>query len=306
MAWFKAMGSSAPAPAPVSVALIPKMTSNTLPIGIASASTEYSSSYQAYKAFNGDDTAGWSSSASATNQWVKYSFAYPVIVTLIEGVSIGTASGIGNSIKFKFQASNDDVTWIDLSEELTQQSGSRWSGTIDLSDNTTAYTNYRVYETNGSTGMVCNKFQLYGYNPAGVGPLLPNMTSSNTPAGYEVTNTTSYQSRDAWKSCGGATALSTLNMPNAAVYVTLPGSKVVTQFEYKSDNVGQGIKQFSIYGSNDNETFFQICSDTLLNVNTLQIYEISNSVSYKYYRIDILASYASGSVYLEYWNLNGY
>ena len=282
------------------------MTSNTLPIGIASASTEYSSSYQAYRAFNGDDTAGWSSSASATNQWVKYSFAYPVIVKSIEGVSIGTASGISNSIKFKFQASNDDVTWIDLSEELTQQSGSRWSGTIDLSDNTTAYINYRVYETNGSTGMVCNKFQLYGYNPAGVGPLLPNMTSSNTPTGYEVTNTTSYQSRDAWKACGGYGSLTTLTMPDAKIYITLPEAKVVTQFEYKSDNTGQGIKQFAIYGSNDNSTFFQLCSDTLSNVNTLQIYEIGNSTSYRYYRIDILSSYASGSVYSDHWNLNGY
>ena len=139
------------------------MTSDTTPDGIASASTVYSSSYNAYRAFNGDDTAGWSSASSTSNQWIKYSFEKPVVVKSIEGITIGTATSPTSIIKFKFQASNDGITWTDLSEEITQPSGTRWSGTINLSNNKTAYTNYRIYETDGNTGMVCNKFQLYGY-----------------------------------------------------------------------------------------------------------------------------------------------
>ena len=55
------------APEPASIALIPTMTSNTTPSGVASSSTDYSSSYQAWRAFDGASTE-WSSLGSRENQ----------------------------------------------------------------------------------------------------------------------------------------------------------------------------------------------------------------------------------------------
>ena len=53
------------------VSIIPEMTTNTAPIGVAEASSIYGSSYDAWKAFDKKDTTIWHS-GSGTPQWISY------------------------------------------------------------------------------------------------------------------------------------------------------------------------------------------------------------------------------------------
>lgn len=143
--------------------LIPTMTSNTAPSGVASSSTDYSSSYQAWRAFDGTSTE-WSSLGSRENQWVQYSFSYPVVVKSITYSNVRNASSLSIACKFRFQASIDGSSWVNLSNEMEQPAGGpACTGTIGLPSNTTAYANYRVYCTEGNAGLIVGEMQLYGY-----------------------------------------------------------------------------------------------------------------------------------------------
>jgi hypothetical protein len=61
--------------------LVPNMTSNTNPLGTVSASSEWSSSYEAWRAFNAVITTSdyWRTN-TASNEWIAYEFIEPVIV----------------------------------------------------------------------------------------------------------------------------------------------------------------------------------------------------------------------------------
>lgn len=63
---------------------VPTMTSDTTPSGIASASTIYSNSYRAWRAFDGNTAQYWcSANGAVTNQYVQYAFPDDVIVARV-------------------------------------------------------------------------------------------------------------------------------------------------------------------------------------------------------------------------------
>ena len=97
------------APRICDVDLVPTMTSNTAPEGIASASTE--STNLAFEAFD-DDSGFWKSDSDApfVNQWLKYRFATPQVArayTLDHATTPDPAS-------WTFQGSDDDSSWTVL------------------------------------------------------------------------------------------------------------------------------------------------------------------------------------------------
>ena len=100
-----------------SAPLIPTMTSNTLPSGVASASTEFNSSYYAYKAFDGNNSTLWGSSdGQSAGEWIKYDFGYGNEKKL-DSVYFRNRSETNYAVgSFKFQGSNDDTNWTDLVE----------------------------------------------------------------------------------------------------------------------------------------------------------------------------------------------
>lgn len=55
------------------------MTSNTSPSGIASASSEWNSSFAPYRAFDGEAHYGWAT-RSGTSGWISYEFEPPTVV----------------------------------------------------------------------------------------------------------------------------------------------------------------------------------------------------------------------------------
>ncbi len=95
-----------------SEALVPTMTSNTTPSGVVSASTIYSSSYDAYKAFDGDNSTSWSST-EAVNAILSYEFgeAHNINkVTILPNYDMG-ASHIKN---FSLEVSTDGSSWSEV------------------------------------------------------------------------------------------------------------------------------------------------------------------------------------------------
>lgn len=149
--------------------LVPTMTSNTAPEGVCSASSNYTGSYEAFRAFrnqfNGQGGSGncWqSASGQIANQYIGYQFTS---AKKIKTCAIGNTNDANTHIAtYKVQASNDGNVWTDISSVLTN-SVTPAAKTINSFINDDAYAYWRVFElTNGgSTAAVnANTVQFYG------------------------------------------------------------------------------------------------------------------------------------------------
>ena len=90
---------------------VPVMTSNTTPEGVCFASSEYSSAYAAWKAFNGSTTGSWSPTSGSTNQYIGYQFLTGVCV---KRVDITRAVGGNNDNPITLKMSDDGSTWTSI------------------------------------------------------------------------------------------------------------------------------------------------------------------------------------------------
>lgn len=127
--------------------LIPKMTSNTSPFGIAQASSIYSSSYNAFKAFDKiDNSEGWVTSFSLTG-WLSYEF--PMIQSINE---YSMKSPNITSTLYKEMARDwtlegfDGVNWIILDKQINQLFGINEEKRYKLK-NTATFKKYRINVT---------------------------------------------------------------------------------------------------------------------------------------------------------------
>lgn len=92
------------------VELIPKMTSNTSPAPfVASVSSMYSASYDAYCAFNKDATTVWL--VSGTTGWLKLFFGAPTLVT---SYYMNEEKGARMPKSWSFEGSQDNTAWVVL------------------------------------------------------------------------------------------------------------------------------------------------------------------------------------------------
>lgn len=150
---------------------VPKMTSNTAPSGVASASTEYSSEYSAYHAYYAFDGIGkttttehgWSTQANDLPAWLQYEFVNPVVVTRFDLRAYNNETA--NSKNFKIQGSNDGATFTDLySGQIDNSSNADKKLISGTFENNTAYKYYRCYivDTWGSTWAGLSYLQFYG------------------------------------------------------------------------------------------------------------------------------------------------
>jgi len=119
---------------------VPTMTSNTTPSGTAFAITAYSADYAAWKAFDGNDSSAWissaaSSSASYSNLYVGYTFTEAKI---IRSYYVKFKSEV-TACTYKLQGSNDGTNWTDIGSASTKLDG------LNYIDNDTAYTSYRLF-----------------------------------------------------------------------------------------------------------------------------------------------------------------
>ena len=152
------------------IALIPTMTSNTSPSGIASGSSLASSYYQHYYAFcNGTcisgATSAWIPAINDNSPYIQYQFNTARIVVKAKVYLSRTLVNQGQSPTYSIKASNDGTNWITL---LSNQTGTLNEVTIDIPNNT-SYSYYRLQfnQSINQSALVGTwrvyKLQFYGY-----------------------------------------------------------------------------------------------------------------------------------------------
>ncbi|MFZ5968972.1 MAG: cohesin domain-containing protein [Bacillota bacterium] len=135
--------------------LIPQMTSNTTPSGIASASDTHSVA-PPFRAFNRSTDYSndrWGSNSGITSAWLSYEF--DTVKTITKYTLIArSGTGLNSAPKnWTFEGSNDGTNWIILdtrSEEINWESGEKREYTFT---NNSQYKIYRINMTanNGAT-----------------------------------------------------------------------------------------------------------------------------------------------------------
>ena len=94
---------------------IPAMTSNTTPSGTASASSEYNTNCQAWKAMDGSDSTQWASGSDTKSTggtaWIQYDFGYAVRPTVMTYKSASTY----RAKTYSLQGSDDGSEFTELS-----------------------------------------------------------------------------------------------------------------------------------------------------------------------------------------------
>lgn len=130
----------------------PTMTSNNTPSGLAFASSEYDSSTQAYRAFDGVTTSSneWASSSNDNvGGYIGYIFTNPMSIKKLRLFNYNDSYSAGNIINgFKLQGSDDtttgaDGTWTDIGTEQSAVAGDNYF----IYNNNTNYKGLRVYCT---------------------------------------------------------------------------------------------------------------------------------------------------------------
>lgn len=157
--WCEAIGKSEYVESVCNVK-VPKMTSNTTPSGVCSASTVSGSNY-AYMAF--DEVAGnaWMAT-SGTNQSVTYKFTESKLIKLVT-LQVLIDSAAARVKNFKVQGSNDGVTYTDIKSCVYENNHNLQA--FELSENETSYQYLRVYVTdnyNTSLYISITALQFYG------------------------------------------------------------------------------------------------------------------------------------------------
>ena len=135
------------------VDMVPDMTDYTVPSGVAGASSEYSSSYPAWKAFDTDPSGNsmWISDFSSFPEWIAYEFAtlVPIHAYAITYSNGGITDRAPQDFTFEGW---DGANWVNLDTQ-TNQTG--WDGSetrIYIIANPGDHISYRLYVTavNGS------------------------------------------------------------------------------------------------------------------------------------------------------------
>ena len=304
---------------PASNNLIPVMTSNTSPSGVAASSSNYSNEYAPWKAFDGNNNSGtasrWISSASASMpQWISYKFnlaTYAGSYYILPETG-GCADRAPKN--FRLQGSNDNVNWTTL-DARTDINLSTWNGsgkTFNIS-NPGSYKTYRLYvtATNGSPVVSIQKLELYSNgNPN----LIPVMTSNTSPSGVAASSS-SYSSEYApWKAFDGNNNSGTASRWISSASSYMPqwiyykfNQAVNAKYYYILPETGgcadRAPKNFQLQGSNNGSSWTTL--DTRSNIN-LSLYDsagitfsINQPGSYTYYRLYVTATNGSSVVSIQ-------
>lgn len=132
----------------------------------ASASSEYTTSDQAWEAFDGvvSEAGRWGSLSGDIPGWLKYKFPSPHKVSKYTIYPRPGYTGVNQHAPtaFTFQGSNDNTNWTTLDTKSGVTFALSTPNTYTIS-NTTSYTYYRLYMTaSTSTYLVISELELYG------------------------------------------------------------------------------------------------------------------------------------------------
>lgn len=147
--------------------IIPAMSDYSQDGYVASASSEYSSTYPAWKAFtktNNDQSDSWATANGETTGWVQIKIPYPIPVNKFSITARNENTGKTNLINFQLLGSNDGInfdTIISIEDESIW--GVNETRYYDIPNSSKAYVYYRlnVTKTSDTTYVDIGGFDLY-------------------------------------------------------------------------------------------------------------------------------------------------
>jgi len=186
---------------------IPTMTTNTTPSPyVASESSYYSASYQAYKAMNHDGNSSYWSSANGavTNQYVQIDMGSGNAFYPMKWRWMNT-NNTYQPKRFKLQASNDGSNWTDIDSmyanvDCPLVGNGTWAPYVSLPI-TTAYRYYRMYILSGysATYIYVSEIEIIDYNVTSSfgsilvpGPMSPATTEWKYSGGFNPGTSTTF------------------------------------------------------------------------------------------------------------------
>lgn len=155
--------------------IIPVMTSNTAPSGVASASSVYTTNYDPFRAFDknsGTDTLRWLSAGGVTSAWLQYDFGANngKVVTRYGIISGLQASAAPKAWTFEGSNTGDFTGEQVILDSQTGQTG--WTSTKRRFDikSSGSYRFYRINitENNGNASYFAQIEELEMYETAGI------------------------------------------------------------------------------------------------------------------------------------------
>ncbi|MHA6530164.1 discoidin domain-containing protein [Paenibacillus sp. BAC0078] len=155
---------------PNAINLIPKMTSNTSPSGIASASSEWGTAHQAFSAFDGIiNDRGWASVQGTPYGWISYEFPQVTIVNKysllprVDNIDYKTES----PKDWTFEGWNGE-NWVILDTQKNISGWTQGEPKIFSFTNQIAFIKYRlnISKNNGKAEFVTlGSLKMYNANP---------------------------------------------------------------------------------------------------------------------------------------------
>jgi len=161
--------------------VIPVMTSNTAPIGIASAGSEYTGA--AWKAFDDNGATVWNT-LDKSSGWLAYQFSTSKKAFKYSLTASATPSRMVNDWTFEGW---DGGNWIILDTQINNTWSAGEKRLFPLS-NTASYVKYRIYLTsnNGASWVDIAEMEIYDDS----GPMTAFMVGSSGDVGIGTTNPT--------------------------------------------------------------------------------------------------------------------
>ncbi len=283
---------------------VPKMTSNTAPYGEASATSSAGSGYEAFRAFDGDDSTQWASRDGVTDDRLQYKFSNPICpkrVTFkaryLATLRVKTFSVLG---------SNDGTNWETIREVETLPNTSTEDYARDL--NCEKYYLYLALGklTSYAVDIEVKSLQFYGRE---LKVSVPTMTSNTAPFGVAGgTSVLNNQSSDdyytAFNGNSGGPYNGWLGNTNAneRIYYKFPQKVCVklatfSNRNYAADSNGR-ISTFKVQASNDGINWIDktdvIDRGAVANAaNYKTVVDLSNNTEYQYWAIFGLTAFSS-------------
>jgi len=259
--------------------------------GTPSASSRYDATYDWSYAFDDDPTTKWATAIISTNyqHWIKYDFGNGNDVEINE-ISIKARSDYRVApTDFALQYSDDNSNWFN------------WLGCYNQPEYSLSET--KIFNKDTS-GVVSWKL---------LSPL--NMTSNNSLSPI-IASASSYYSSSVWDAyhcfdnvwidhTNGGSYWASNNVQTGWVKLDLgSGNEQTAKYVglrcYRgSDGPERMPKDFTIQGSNDDnswDTLYTITNQTTWTMGEIKYYTLSQTGSYRYYKIDVTAN--NGNAYL--------
>ncbi|MGY5342923.1 discoidin domain-containing protein [Paenibacillus glucanolyticus] len=312
-----------------SVNVIPTMTSNTVPSGEASASSNFSSApaYMAFDKNTSSPTQSWVSGATPTG-WIQYKFPYKIRIAKYEIYS--QINLINRAPKnWTFEGSDDGASWevLDIQNNITGWANNVTKEFTIRNPKEKQYYRLNISANSGDpTYVSLNELGMYELiydrkilllnegklkavvNPYLSGSLVPVMTSNVAPSGVASASSEYSSAYAPWYAFNGLKSGNAWASNTVQCWISyrFPERKRVNVYSLTSDTASRAAsmaKSWNFEGSNDGYNW------TLLDSRTNEInwkvaetrtYSAKNREKFLIYRLNILDATGSRVYLLEF------